>query len=45
MRKYLLIGAGLIAAYLVLQNYKGFASDVSTAGASSVNLVKAFQGR
>lgn len=43
--KFVYWGAGLIAAYLVLTNYKGFSSDVSTAGTSSVNLVKAFQGR
>lgn len=44
-RSALLWGAGLIAAYLVLVNYKGFTSDLGTAGTSSVNLVKAFQGR
>jgi hypothetical protein len=44
-RKAIVIGAGLIAGYLVLKNFKGFSSDVSTAGSSSVNLVKAFQGR
>lgn len=45
MHKYIYWSAGLIAAYLVLTNYKGFTSDLSTAGGQSVNLVKAFQGR
>lgn len=38
-------GAALIAAYLILVNYKGFTADVGSAGTGSVNLVKAFQGR
>lgn len=45
LRSGLLWGAALIAGYLVLVNYKGFTSDVSTTGSSSVNLIKAFQGR
>jgi hypothetical protein len=44
-RKIILYGAGLIALYLVVQNYRGTTSDLSTAGKGSVNLVKAFQGR
>ena len=45
MRSALMWGAGLIAGYLILVNYKGFTSDVSTAGTGSVNVIKAFQGR
>lgn len=45
MKRVLFWGACLIGGYLVLVNYKGFTSDTSTAGAASVNLVKAFQGR
>ncbi len=44
-RKALLWGALLIGGYLVLVNFTGFTSDVSTAGTGAVNLVKAFQGR
>lgn len=45
MRKYVLWGAGLIALYIVVANYKGAAADASAASSGSVNLVKAFQGR
>jgi hypothetical protein len=45
MRKALFYGAALIGGYLVLVNFKGFTSDITSAGAGSVNLVKAFQGR
>lgn len=45
MRKALFWSAVLIGGYLVLVNFQGFTSDVSTAGTSSVNLVRAFQGR
>lgn len=44
-RKIILYGAGLIALYLVVVNYKGTSSDLTSAGKGSVNLVKAFQGR
>jgi hypothetical protein len=45
VKRVLLWGAVLIGGYLVLKNYTGFKTDVGTAGTSSVNLVKAFQGR
>jgi hypothetical protein len=45
MRKFIFYSAALIAGYLVLANYKGFTSDLNSAGTGSVNLVKAFQGR
>jgi hypothetical protein len=44
-KKYALYGAGLIALYLVVANYKGFAADASATATGSSNLVKAFQGR
>lgn len=45
MKKALLYGAGLIALYLVVENYTGFSSDVGATANGSTNLVKAFQGR
>ncbi len=45
MKKPLLYVALLIGGYLVLINYKGFTSDLNSAGTGSVNLVKALQGR
>lgn len=44
-RKAIATGAALIAAYLILVNYKGFVADFGSTSAGSVNLVKAFQGR
>ena len=44
-RKIILYGAGLIALYLVVVNYRGTAADAGAASKGSVNLVKAFQGR
>jgi hypothetical protein len=45
MRKYVLYGAGLIALYLIVANYKGFAADEAATANGSSSLVKAFQGR
>jgi len=45
MRKFLAYGAGLIALYLVVKNYTGFAKDTSSAATGSEGLVEAFQGR
>ena len=45
MKKVLFWGVGLIGAYLILTNYKGFTSDLNAAGNGSINLVRAFQGR
>lgn len=45
MRKYVLIGAGLIALYLVVVNYTGTAKVEQATSGGGVNLVKAFQGR
>lgn len=45
MRKYVLWGAGLIALYIVVANYKGASADANAASTGGVNLVKAFQGR
>ncbi len=44
-RKAMGWGAGLIALYLVVINYKGFTSDEGAAATGSEGLVKAFQGR
>lgn len=44
-RKTLMIGGGLIAAYLILTHAKGSAQVTNSAGSNSVSLVKAFQGR
>lgn len=38
-------GAALIAAYLILVNYKGATAVLGSGSTGSVNLVKAFQGR
>jgi hypothetical protein len=40
-----MIGAGLIALYIVVVNHTGAAKDLTAASTGSVNLVKAFQGR
>jgi hypothetical protein len=45
MKQVVWWGVGLIGAYLVLINYKGFVADTGSVGTGSVNLVKAFQGR
>jgi hypothetical protein len=45
IRKALGWGAGLIALYLVVVNYKGFTSDEGAAATGSAGLVEAFQGR
>ena len=45
MRKYVLWGAGLIALYIVVANYRGAAADANAAATGGTNLVKAFQGR
>lgn len=45
MKRVLFWGAVLIGGYLVLVNATGFSTDLGQAGTSSVNLVKAFQGR
>lgn len=45
VKKVLFWAAVLIGGYLVLENYKGFSSDLSTAGTGSVNVIKALQGR
>jgi hypothetical protein len=45
MRKYALWGAGLIALYIVVANYKGFAADAGATATGGSSLVKAFQGR
>lgn len=44
-RKILGYGAGLIALYLVVFYYKGFAKDTAAASGGGSNLVRAFQGR
>lgn len=44
-RKLALYGAGLIALYLVVQNFNGATSDTNAAATGGVGLVKAFQGR
>jgi hypothetical protein len=44
-RKFVVIGAGLIALYLVVANFKGFAADEAAAATGGSSLVKAFQGR
>ena len=44
-RKALVIAGGLIALYLVVVNYTGFAADAGAASTGSSGLVKAFQGR
>jgi hypothetical protein len=38
-------GAGLIAGYLVLTHYTGFAKDVSAGSSGAVSITKALQGR
>ena len=45
LRKALMYGAGLVALYLVVVNYTGFAKDEGAAASGSAGLVKAFQGR
>lgn len=45
MRRYALYGTGLIALYLVVAHYTGFAKDTNAAATGGANLVKAFQGR
>lgn len=45
MRKYVLWGAGLIALYIVVANYKGAAADANAGATGGVNIIKAFQGR
>lgn len=44
-RKIILYGAGLIALYLVVVNYKGTVADAGAGSKGATNLVKAFQGR
>lgn len=44
-RKIIVLGAGLIALYLVVQNFNGATSDTNAAATGGVGLIKAFQGR
>lgn len=44
-RKILVIGGGLIAGYLVLTHYTGFAKDLGAASNGGIGLTKALQGR
>jgi hypothetical protein len=44
-REFLMIWAGLIAGFLVLEHYTGFSKDVSAIGGNLVGLSKALQGR
>lgn len=44
-RKIILWGGGLIALYLVLQNFNGATSDTNAASTGTVGVIKAFQGR
>lgn len=45
MRRYVIIGAGLIALYLALANYKGLAADASATATGGSSVIRAFQGR
>lgn len=45
MRKYVVMGAVLIALYIVVANSKGFSSDASATATGGSNLVRAFQGK
>jgi hypothetical protein len=44
-KKIIFGGFALIGGYLVLVNWNGFTRDINAGGKSSVNVIKAFQGR
>lgn len=44
-RKAIMVGLGLIALYLVLDNYTGFSKDFSAGATGTSTLVQALQAR
>lgn len=44
-KKALVYSAGLIALYLVVENYTGFTKDAGAVSSGGVSVIKAFQAR
>lgn len=44
-KEFVVIWAGLIAGFLVLENYTGFSKDIGALSTGGVGLTKALQGR